>query len=101
MDVTNAISKVRFASARPQRVLLTRSKGFAVELICMEPGQELKAVRGPCVYYVVIGTATLAAGDNERDVPTGQMGIAEADETHSLSNRQEHRLVCVAVGGKT
>ena len=99
MDVSNAISKVRFASARPQRVLLTKS--IVVELICMEPGQKLKSVKGPCIYYVVTGTATLTAGGKERGVPTGQMGIAEADESHAVSNRQELRLVCLAISGKT
>ena len=84
----------------PQRVLLTKSKGFVVELICMEPGQELKSVKGPCAYYVVTGTATLTAGGKEHGVPTGQMGIAEADEAHAISNGQERRLVCLAIGGR-
>jgi len=98
MNVTNAIAKIRFASARAQRVQLHKGKGILVDLICVEPGQELQVASGEWAYYVITGTAKVAAGGTETPLPTGQLAAADANEKHALVNDGEQRLVCLAVG---
>jgi quercetin dioxygenase-like cupin family protein len=98
MDVINAIAKVRFASAKPQRVHLTRGESCAVEMVCMEAGQAIHGIRGAWAYYVVTGTARVEAGDKNGELAAGQMAAAEGGETHSLANAGDGRLICLAIG---
>jgi len=98
MEVINAIAKVRFSSARPQRVQLRKADGLTVELVCMEPGQKLQVKEGQWSYYVVTGTAVVTCRGNQTEVPTGQVAVGEAGEAHSLDAAGERRLVCLAVG---
>jgi mannose-6-phosphate isomerase-like protein (cupin superfamily) len=98
MDVVQAIGKVRFASARPQRVHVSRSDLCAVEMLCMEAGQEAKVTAGPWTYYVVMGTAGLTSGPRREELTAGQAATTGADEVHTVANAGEGRLVCLAVG---
>lgn len=98
MDVINAISKVRFASAKPQRVHLTRGESCVVEMICMEAGQAIHGIRGAWTYYVVTGAARVEAGTQKGDLSAGQMAAAGAEEPHSLANAGGGRLICLAIG---
>lgn len=98
MDAVYAISKVRFASARPQRVRLTRNDSYAVEMLCMEAGQDAKVTSGPWTYYVVMGAATLTGPEGSVDLTPGQMATTDAKERHTLANAGEGRLVCLAIG---
>ncbi len=97
MERHNAIAKVRFASARAQRVHLWRADGCVVELLCMEVGQETRVTSGAWCYYVATGTAELRAGGGAERLAPGQMGTTEPDEEHTLANAGEGRLVCLAV----
>jgi len=98
MDIIPAISKVRFASARPQCVHLARNSSYVVDMLCMEAGQEAKITAGAWTYYVVMGTAKLTGAGGSSELSAGQMATTEADETHTLANAGEGRLVCLAVG---
>jgi len=98
MDVINAIAKVRFASARPQRVHLVRGATCVVELICMEAGQAIQGIRGQWVYYVVMGSAAVRSGDETGELSAGQVAATDGAQPHGLSNAGEGRLVCLAVG---
>ena len=98
MDVINAIAKVRFSSARSQRVQLTHGEPLAAELLCLEPGQKRKIDSGAWCYYIVTGTATVLADGEEIHLPTGQFTSTEKDQTHQIANDAENRLVCLAVG---
>ena len=98
MDVVQAIGKVRFASARPQRVHVSRNGACAVELLCMEAGQEAKVTAGPWTYYVVMGAARIAAGRRAEQIAAGEAAVTGPDEVHTLANAGEGRLVCLAVG---
>lgn len=99
MDIVNAIARVRFSSARPQRVQLHRAGPVRVELICMEPGQQLSVPAGPRTYYVITGPATVQAGGGEpQAVGPGQMALLGAEESHVIANAGEQRLVCLAAG---
>ena len=109
MDLINAIAKVRFSSAKPQRVQLHKSKALLVELLCMEPGQQLSMDAGEWTYYVVTGTASVTHEGETSDVPTGHFAAiapvestgAKGDssrlETSVLANATERRLVCLVV----
>ena len=98
MDLIHAISKVRFASARPQRVHLTRNGSYLVELLCMEVGQQAKTTSGTWTYYVVAGTAKLTAGGQTCELTPGQAAATDADEVHAVANAGEGRLICLAIG---
>jgi len=98
MDIVNAISKVRFASARPQRVHIARNDNYLVEVLCMEAGQETKVTDGPWTYYVVMGTARIAAGGRAGELSPGQTVTTGPEEVHALANAGEGRLVCLAIG---
>jgi mannose-6-phosphate isomerase-like protein (cupin superfamily) len=98
MDVVNAVSKVRFATARPQRVHLAKGDSQLVELICLEAGQEVRVATGPWVYYVVAGTARLVCPDAEGTLGPGQLACLGATEPHTLANGGEARLICLALG---
>ena len=97
MDVVNAISKVRFASAKPQTVHLHKGTRLAADLLCMEPGQRLEVSPAERIYYVVTGAATLSVHGTETPVPTGQLAATAADEPHGIANAGSQRLVCVVI----
>ncbi len=96
MDVLNAIAKVRFNSARPQRVQLDKGAGYAAELVCLEPGQELTGA-GQCGYYVIAGTGVLKAARQSRDLALGHYACCQDGEAHVLANASEQRLICLAI----
>jgi quercetin dioxygenase-like cupin family protein len=98
MEVINAISKVRFASARPQRVSLARDDACVIEMLCMEPGQQARVSSGAWTYYVVTGSARITAEGLASDLPPGQAASTRPGETHTVANAGEARLVCLAVG---
>lgn len=98
MQVVNAVSRIRFASARPQRVRLSQCGSCAVEMLCMEAGQKAKVASGPWAYYVVMGTAQIAAGQEASSLSTGQLASTGPHEPHSVANAGEGRLVCLAFG---
>ena len=97
MDIVNAIAKVRFASAKPQRIQLHKSDSLVAELLCFEPGQNLKVDGGPSCYYVVTGTAVIDGGGGAGELPAGQFATAAKDESHAIANAGEQRLVCLTV----
>ena len=98
MDVVNAISKVRFGTAKPQRIQLHKSDELTIELLCLEAGQKVSATSGRWAYYVVTGTAALTANGDSAQLPTGQFATVEPGEKHTLSNAIEARLVVLATG---
>jgi len=97
MDVVNAIAKARFATARPQRVQLSRAKGLKSDLLCMEPGQELSGGSGERLYYVIAGTAAVGGADKPTLAPAGQMVVVADGEPHTIACSGEQRLVCLVV----
>ena len=96
MEILNAISKVRFNSARPKRVQLHKSENFTCGLLCLEPGQELPG-NGPCAYYVIAGNGTLKASGKAQELSMGSMAPCEAGEKHAIANTSEQRLICLAI----
>jgi len=98
MDVVNAIAKVRFGSAKPQRVQLRKDARCPIELLCLEPGQKLKVADGRWAYYVVTGAARVESGGAAEDVPAGHLAAASRGESHTLSSAGEQRLICLAIG---
>lgn len=101
MEIVNAIARVRFSSARAQRAMLHRGERASAELLCLEPGQELPVKKGRWTYYVIAGSATVVVDGAESPALTGHVIAAEPGEAHTLANRQEQRLICLAVGDKT
>lgn len=97
MDFVDAIAKVRFASARAQRVGLCRGGPLTVDLLCMEPGQDMNVSSGRWLYYVIKGQAKVV-GDGEAVVSAGQMAATGPEEAHNIANVAEQRLVCIAIG---
>ncbi|HUS46709.1 MAG TPA: cupin domain-containing protein [Phycisphaerae bacterium] len=97
MDLINAIAKVRFSSARPQRVHLHKGKTLLAELLCMEPGQHRKIDRGQWAYYVITGAATITIHDKTSDLSAGQFAAVGPGEPHTVANAAEQRLVCLAI----
>ncbi len=98
MDVVNAIAKVRFGSAKPQRVQLRKDAKAPIELLCLEPGQKLKVTEGRWAYYVITGAARVESGGKSSDVSAGHLALASEGETHMLSSAGEQRLICLAIG---
>ena len=98
MNVLNAISKVRFASARPQRVQLGASGDLSADLLCFEPGQALAVSSGRRTYYLITGSLTVrdAAGAGQ-PLPAGGLAVPDAEEAHNLLNEGETRAVCLCV----
>lgn len=94
MTPTNAIAKVRFSSAKPQRVHLAESGRLASELLCLESGQHIKINEPDTILYVILGAATIEAGDQKTDFQTGHLLAPGAACT--LTNAGEQRLVCLA-----
>ena len=101
MDLVNVIGKVRFSSAKPQTIRLHKENELALELLCMEPGQEFKAPAGPRAYYVISGTARITAqnGAAPQPLPAGQLAATYDGEEHILSNPSEQRLICLVIRG--
>jgi mannose-6-phosphate isomerase-like protein (cupin superfamily) len=99
MELTNAIAKARFATAKAQRVRLHRGRSLKTELLCLESGQELSGTSGEWVYYVISGKAKIAgAGDDGCELTTGHAANIGPDTPHSIVNVGEQRLLCLAVG---
>lgn len=96
MDLVNAIAKVRFNSARPQRVQLGRSRQFACELVCLEPGQEVAGTQR-CSYYVVAGNGLVKTAAGPKDVTLGHFLCFEEGDSHILVNSSDQRMICLAV----
>lgn len=96
MEVLNAITKVRFNSARPKRVQLHKSANFTCGLLCLEPGQELPG-NGPCAYYVIAGSGALKAPGQTQELSMGSLAPCEAGEKHAIVNNSEQRLICLAI----
>jgi redox-sensitive bicupin YhaK (pirin superfamily) len=100
MDLVNVIGKVRFSSAKPQTVRLHKEDKLALELLCMEPGQEYKAPAGRRAYYIISGTARIAARSGAANpLPAGQLAVTDDGEEHILSNPSEQRLICLVIRG--
>ncbi len=97
MECVNAISKVRFGSAKPQRVQLAKNNELQSELICMEPGQQLKVSSTECAYYIIKGTASLTTADKTADLSAGQFVSVGHDERHTLTANGDDRLICISV----
>jgi len=98
MNTVNAIAKVRFGSARPQRVTLDKRPGGLTELLCLEPGQTHAVRGGQWCYYVITSSVTIESNGEEIELPTGQFAAGEPEEDHALSNRTEQRVICLAFG---
>jgi hypothetical protein len=96
METFNAISKVRFSSARPQRVQLQKLNGMVCDLLCLEPAQEL-SMSGRCAYYVIAGQGVIKAGKLVHDLTLGCFAATGSEEHHSLHNDSEQRLICLAI----
>ncbi len=96
MEVINAIARIRFNSAKAQRVQLNRFEGFACDMLCLEPGQEFSSV-GRCAYYFIAGTGVIKAGKSSKAVDMGNFVACEADEPHTVVNSSEQRLICMVV----
>jgi len=96
MDLVNAIAKARFGSARPQRVQLVKGEAMLLELLCLEPGQQLEVSSGQWAYYVVAGAATVTAGGKAQPLPTGHLAAFGLGEPHVLANQADQRLLCLA-----
>jgi mannose-6-phosphate isomerase-like protein (cupin superfamily) len=97
MEIVNAIAKVRFSAAKPQRIQLGTSADGQLDVICMETGQNLDVDGGAWTYYVITGQAVLAAGDQEETLEMGRLAVTGPDEPHTLSSTGEARLVCLAI----
>ena len=96
MDAINAIAKVRFSSARPQRVQLHKCPDFTCDLVCMEPGQELSAV-GRCAYYIVAGSGDIKAAQQAKPLKMGNLAACDDGESHTVVNSSEQRLILLAI----
>ena len=95
MELVNAIAKVRFSSARAQRVRLHRSTRSAVEMLCLEPGQEVSLPESTRCYYVVAGSARFHAGKVSIDASPGHVVAPGEGETMSLANAGQQRVICL------
>ncbi|MCD4699756.1 MAG: hypothetical protein K8R91_04190 [Phycisphaerae bacterium] len=96
MDVINAIARIRFSSAKAQRVQLHRGGGIACDLLCLEPGQEFPST-GQCSYYLIAGAGVMKAGKSKKDVNMGNFATCEENESHTLVNSSEQRLICLVI----
>ena len=99
METINAISKVRFSSARPQTIQLHEAGDLAIELLCMEPGQKAERRRaGQWAYYVITGTASVTSQGHDAKISDGQLAASGPDEPHTIANTGQQRLVCLSAG---
>ena len=95
MTVTpiNAVAKVRFSSARAQRVHLADAGDAKTELLCLEGGQQM-TLNGPSsLVYVISGTGTVLHDSARTTLATGHLLGIQADVT--LTNLNEQRLICL------
>jgi len=95
MVPVNAIGKVRFSSARGQRVHLIEADDVAADLLCLEKGQELSPGKAPAVLYVIAGTAAISQGGQQTRLPMGQ--VVRTDGACTLVNIGEQRVICLAM----
>jgi hypothetical protein len=93
MTPINAIAKVRFSSAKAQRVHLVESHPLSADLLCLESRQEI-AVPSPAILYAITGAATVIDTHGKLELSAGQLVALEVDAT--VSNPHEQRLVCLA-----
>ena len=95
MTVTpiNAVAKVRFSSARAQRVHLADAGTAKGELLCLEGGQEMSLSGPSALLYVISGAGTVLQGDVRTPLATGHLLEVQADV--KLANLSEHRLICL------
>ena len=93
MTPTNAIAKIRFSSAKPQRVHLAESDRLASELLCLESGQRMKVSDPNTILYVILGTAEIEDDDRKVSVQTGC--LVAPGMKFTLTNAGEQRLVCL------
>ena len=98
MELINAIAKVRFASASPQRIHVQKTDALQIDLLCLEPGQEIRLETDQWAYYVVKGKAGVSGGGTEGDLTAGQVAVSRTGEKHTIVNAGEQRLICIAVG---
>jgi mannose-6-phosphate isomerase-like protein (cupin superfamily) len=97
METVNAISKVRFATAKPQTIHLHKGGRLSAELLCMEPGQKLNVRQEERIYYVVTGSARLGDNGSEVTVPAGQLAAASPQGPHRVATAGQQRLVCLVI----
>ena len=93
MTPINAIAKVRFSSARAQRVHLADADNTRVELLCLEGGQEVTLGAPPAVLYVLGGTGTVLQDNERTTLATGHLLPVKTHVT--LTNLKEQRLICL------
>jgi len=98
MELINAISKVRFGSAKPQRIQLNKGDGCQAEMLCMEPGQQIRVRSGRWLYYVITGSANLTVNGQTSQLPTGQLAASAPNEQHVVATAGDRRLVCLVIG---
>lgn len=96
MELLNAIAKVRFSSARPQRVQLFKCPEYVCELLCLEPTQQL-AASGACAYYLIAGSGQVNIGKETHPATLGSFVTCEAGESHTVVNSSEQRLICLVI----
>ena len=98
MQTVNAIAKVRFSAARPQRVSVCKGP-MRTELVCLEPDQQLGVDSGLWTYYVIKGSLVISGQTQTFDLPAGRVASLDPDEAHTIVNPTEARAICLAVGG--
>ena len=98
METVNAIAKVRFGSARPQRIQLHKGAELVMELLCLEAGQKIAVNSGCWAYYVVTGKASVSDGRQSGELATGQLVAMDPPQRHTIANAGEGRLVVLAAG---
>ena len=98
MDFVNAISKVRFGSAKPQRIQLSKAGRFQAEMLCMDPRQRITVRTGQWMYYVVTGSAEVTVDEQTTSVATGQFAASAPGEVHTIVAAGDHRMVCMVFG---
>ena len=96
MDIINAIAKVRFNSARPQRVQLSKCPSYFCELLCLEPGQEISG-SGRGGYYVIAGKGKLRSSNGPGELEMGNFIAFDDAESHTLINSSEQRLIVLSI----
>ena len=100
MNVVNVISKVRFNSARPQRVNLEKSGGVICDLLCLEPGQENDGGQA-WAYYVIAGSGQLKTSQGKSELVMGCLAVLDNGQAHAIVNGPEQRLICLVLSHKT
>ena len=98
MNKVNAVSKVRFSSAKPQNVGLHQGQVMRTALLCMEPGQQTQVKpETERLYYVLTGTARLEAGQESLELAAGELAATAPQHPHSLTSADDRRLVCLVI----